>query len=115
MRLGSGSYRILLATIAALAMLSWLKLNKVGFYDHYFKVIEEVEVRNSTALYQGYQLFELFESKLNPKSLVNVLIGLLVAFLFGQKLLSKFATFQWVYPSFAHTSERLRIHPPRAP
>ncbi|MEM6342310.1 MAG: hypothetical protein AAF927_00465 [Bacteroidota bacterium] len=43
-------YHILLLLVASASMLSLWKINKRSFYFHYFKVIEEVESRNSQAL-----------------------------------------------------------------
>ncbi len=40
----------LLVLLVAITALVFSKINKHSFYHHYFKVIEEVEVRNSQAL-----------------------------------------------------------------
>ncbi|MEZ4825395.1 MAG: hypothetical protein R3C61_03750 [Bacteroidia bacterium] len=50
MRLYLRPYRLLLIFAALLAMVLLLKINKRSFYFHYFKVIEEVEMRNSQEL-----------------------------------------------------------------
>ncbi|RMG22211.1 MAG: hypothetical protein D6730_16920 [Bacteroidetes bacterium] len=47
MRTSLHPYRFLLLIAVSLSMLAWLKINKTSFYHHYFKLIEEVEVRNS--------------------------------------------------------------------
>lgn len=40
----------LIVLLVAIASLIFAKINKHSFYHHYFKVIEEVEVRNSQAV-----------------------------------------------------------------
>ena len=43
-------YHLLGLAAISFAMLFLFKINKVNFYHHYFRVIEEVEIRNSQAL-----------------------------------------------------------------
>jgi hypothetical protein len=43
-------YYLLGFAAIAFAMLFLFKINKVSFYHHYFRVIEEVEIRNSQAM-----------------------------------------------------------------
>ncbi|RMG57259.1 MAG: hypothetical protein D6722_25205 [Bacteroidetes bacterium] len=40
-------YQILLLATVSVAMIFFMKINKQSFYHHFFKVIEEVESRNS--------------------------------------------------------------------
>ncbi|MFK7920651.1 MAG: hypothetical protein AB8H47_01780 [Bacteroidia bacterium] len=42
-------YHFLILLVASASLLSLWKINKRSFYFHYFKVIEEVESRNSQA------------------------------------------------------------------
>ncbi|MEL6673451.1 MAG: hypothetical protein AAFR61_14700 [Bacteroidota bacterium] len=41
------TYYLFAIVIAGLSMMAWLKMDKVSFYHHYFKGIEEVASRNS--------------------------------------------------------------------
>ena len=50
MRLSLRPYQLLLLLVASASLLSLWKINKRSFYFHYFKVIEEVEGRNSQAV-----------------------------------------------------------------
>lgn len=43
-------YHLLLLLVASASLLSLWRINKRSFYFHYFKVIEDVESRNSQAL-----------------------------------------------------------------
>lgn len=66
-------YRWILLLAISASMLLLLKINKRSFYYHYFKVIEEVELRNSQALltealpiqFWADSLKELFRSGLS--------------------------------------------------
>ena len=47
MKLLRQSYYLLIFSAISLATVFFMKINKQIFYSHYFKVIEEVELRNS--------------------------------------------------------------------
>lgn len=40
-------YQLLLLATVSVAMIFFMKIDKLSFYHHFFKVIEEVELRNS--------------------------------------------------------------------
>ncbi|MEO0899547.1 MAG: hypothetical protein AAFY71_24265 [Bacteroidota bacterium] len=46
--------------VIPIAFLSFHKINKISFFDHFFKVIEEVELRNS------HELEEVVEVRVVP-------------------------------------------------
>lgn len=50
MRIGKYTYRFSLLLAVSMSMVLLMKINKISFYHHYFKVIEEVEIRNSQEL-----------------------------------------------------------------
>jgi len=47
------TYPLIALAVIPAALVSLNKINKVSFFDHYFKVIEEVELRNSHELEEG--------------------------------------------------------------
>ncbi len=55
-------------------MLFLFKINKVNFYHHYFRVIEEVEIRNSQAL--ASPSLVMFSTGLPVKKAVQPLLWL---------------------------------------
>lgn len=59
MRIHRLAYHLSVMAVASLALLVFQKIDKISFYHHYFKVIEEVEVRNSQALDAAYLTFRL--------------------------------------------------------
>ena len=44
------TYYLLLIPLLPVVLLSFKKIDKISFFNHYFKVIEEVELRNSQEL-----------------------------------------------------------------
>jgi hypothetical protein len=50
MRFSLRPYHLYLLLIGSASLLIFSRINKMSFYHHYFKVIEEVEMRNSQAL-----------------------------------------------------------------
>ena len=54
-------YSLFLMLSATLVMVIYMRINKQSFYHHYFKVIEDVEMRNSHALAasDGLAIFSL--------------------------------------------------------
>ncbi|MDX2246845.1 MAG: hypothetical protein SF052_08735 [Bacteroidia bacterium] len=59
MRLYLRPYQLFLIFAALVAMVFLLKINKRSFYFHYFRVIEEVELRNSQEMGVYTQLAQL--------------------------------------------------------
>ncbi|MEL7340850.1 MAG: hypothetical protein AAGM67_10215 [Bacteroidota bacterium] len=63
-------YHLLLLLVASASLVSLWRINKRSFYFHYFKVIEEVESRNSHALSSIPNYFEsvkaLFKAEIIP-------------------------------------------------
>ncbi|MEZ4775261.1 MAG: hypothetical protein R3D00_18900 [Bacteroidia bacterium] len=61
MRLYLRPYQLFLIFAALVAMVFLLKINKRSFYFHYFRVIEEVELRNSQEMgvFQKIQQLEM--------------------------------------------------------
>jgi hypothetical protein len=50
MRFSLRPYHLYVLLIGSASLLIFSRINKISFYHHYFKVIEEVEMRNSQAL-----------------------------------------------------------------
>lgn len=50
MRVSRLTYPLIALAIIPVALVSLKKINKISFFDHFFNVIEEVELRNSHEL-----------------------------------------------------------------
>ena len=80
------TYRLILLAAVSVSMLLLLKINKRSFYFHYFKVIEEVEMRNSQALHAETFSIQVWRSQLQEAA--SILLPILTAlFAFGLFLL----------------------------
>lgn len=66
MRVSRLTYPIIAIAIIPVALVSLKKINKISFFDHFFKVIEEVEMRNSHELEAPDLLW--YQASLSTKS-----------------------------------------------
>ena len=109
-------YRLFILAAAALSMSLLMKINKMSFYHHYFKVIEEVEVRNSQEV--GSALFTFNFREVTPRAffqLISFFVGLgLFASLLSIILLAKVSPFESSLPIPSQESYYL-LPPIRAP
>ncbi len=109
-------YHILLLLVASASMLSLWKINKRSFYFHYFKVIEEVESRNSQALSTTIpNYFASVQRSLvrNVIPFLGFFLGFAALFSFRLRLTSGFQSDQVVIPHYRHFA--YRCIPIRAP
>lgn len=68
-------YYLIGLVAVSFSMLFLFKINKVSFYHHYFKVIEEVETRNSQALLSDAVV--LFSAQAVHQNLIQPILSLL--------------------------------------
>ena len=118
MRKLSHPYQIFFILVALVAMIFLLKINKRNFYHHYFKVIEEVELRNSQEVF-GLQDTVLFTST-RPviESLITFLSFLSVGFIlisFYQKPVLRSKMFELSVKPLVQTRPFYFTPPIRAP
>ncbi|MEO0470654.1 MAG: hypothetical protein AAF206_13595 [Bacteroidota bacterium] len=73
-------YSLFLMLAATLVMVIYMRINKQSFYHHYFKVIEDVELRNSHALAasEGLAIFSLPQVSERLPEWFKSILGLLV-------------------------------------
>lgn len=69
------TYYLLGLAAITFAMLFLFKINKASFYHHYFRVIEEVEIRNSQALTSPSVV--LFSARSQTRTLIQPLLWLI--------------------------------------
>lgn len=93
MKLLGHPYRWILLIAISASMLLLLKINKRSFYFLYFKVIEEVELRNSQAVQQQAVHLQIWSQRLIkevseslPFLLVLLSLGAFVLFIFENDL-----------------------------
>ena len=116
MRLGKYTYRFSLLLTVSMSMVLLMKINKISFYHHYFKVIEEVEVRNSQALGAYLATYESRTANVSP--FLQIVLNTLGLGLFTLILSIPFLPFSYRYPwsEGNHSSiAYLRSYPIRAP
>ncbi|MCI4668392.1 MAG: hypothetical protein MRZ79_09650 [Bacteroidia bacterium] len=73
MRLTKFTYPLIALAIIPVALISLKKINKNSFFDHFFKVIEEVELRNSHEL-ESYSNHIWYKASLVQKKDLKKLI-----------------------------------------
>jgi hypothetical protein len=107
----------LIVLLVAVASLVFAKINKHSFYHHYFKVIEEVEVRNSQAILASIPTW--VEAKITTlaskvQQLISVVIPALLISLFLPIIGFLFLFRPEVWPRLSTRLYR-RLHPALAP
>ena len=118
MRKTSHPYQIFFILVALVAMVFLLKINKRNFYFHYFKVIEEVELRNSQEVF-GLQNAVLYTAS-NPiiRSLVSFLsflsLGIILIALYLKPFLNT-KVFEFRIKPLIQIRSFSTSHPIRAP
>ncbi len=123
MRPSTVAYHLFLFALVPVALWSFKKINKESFYSHYFRVIEEVELRNSHALPEEagwwvYGVGSRVQSWGQVRNLFSFLwLGLLGLGLFASCLFLCLAPFKHAYAQEQVLDlPPLRISPPiRAP
>ncbi|MEM7373546.1 MAG: hypothetical protein AAF587_33280 [Bacteroidota bacterium] len=111
-------YRWILLVAISASMLLLLKINKRSFYFHYFKVIEEVELRNSQAVDQQVALWQVWSQRLveETKNILPFLLTLVIVGVFSLLLPE-----QWLFPTLSEVAAvaspepQFLIPPIRAP
>ncbi len=77
MKLRLRPYHLYLLLVGSASLLVLWRINKMNFYHHYFKVIEEVELRNSQAVesFPQISLFSLTQAQSRPLAFWLTLLG----------------------------------------
>jgi hypothetical protein len=112
-------YQIFLVLVASMTMTFLLKINKQDFYFHYFKVIEEVEMRNSQEVV--YTSSNFFLTSSSPKISESIIylgflsLGLLLIVIFNRPFLT-LDNFRFKVPLVNRSGTLYFLTPPiRAP
>ena len=73
MKLLKHPYHLILFLSASVVMVFFLKIDKHGFYTHYFKEIAEIELRNSQEMSDATPELSLFSISVRAKSRISKL------------------------------------------